>query len=358
MKSALSLFSGAGGMDVGFSRAGFKIVFANEIDADACQTYRRSLGGEMHEGDLRDFIPTLHRHQGVDLLFGGPPCQGFSVAGRMDPHDARSDLLFSFFDAVDTVRPLAFVCENVKALAILSRWENVRLKMHQRVSRDYDVSLHILNAADFGVPQARERMFFVGVHKEAGIGQTNLNQRLKICLNAARRSSQPVGEIVRSLGPAGSSRNARVCNAKIFYARNPILRQSPYAGMLFNGAGRPTRSGGVCLTLPASMGGNKTPIVDEAEIFSGAPSYIEKYHQSLMNGAPSRKGEAPSFLRRLTVDEAIAIQTFPSSHAFSGSQSSIYKQVGNAVPCDLAEVVAKAIRCVIFEQDKTVSVAA
>lgn len=358
MRSALSLFSGAGGMDVGFMRAGFKVVFANEIDSDASQTYRNNLGDEMHEGDLRDFMPTLHCHRGVDLLFGGPPCQGFSVAGRMDPDDARSDLLFSFFDAVDAIRPLAFVCENVKALAVLTRWENVRQKMQGRVSRDYDVSLKVLNAADFGVPQARERMFFVGVRKEVGIGQENLDRRLRMGLDAAIRSARSVGEIVRSLGPAGSPKNTRVCNARIFYALNPILRQSPYAGMLFNGAGRPTRSAGVCLTLPASMGGNKTPIVDEAEIFACAPSYVEEYHRSLTNGAPSKRGEAPGFLRRLTIDEAIAIQTFPKDYSFAGSNSSIYKQIGNAVPCDLAETVAKVVRNIAFEPAEDASLAA
>ena len=166
MTSALSLFAGAGGMDVGFERAGFKVVFANEIDRDACQTYRLNLGGELHQGDLRDFIPTLSRLRGVDLLFGGPPCQGFSVAGRMDPSDERSQLLFSFFHVLDVVAPRAFVCENVKALAELSRWEDVRREMRRRVSDDYEVSLHVLNAADFGVPQARERMFFVGVRKD------------------------------------------------------------------------------------------------------------------------------------------------------------------------------------------------
>ncbi|MBN8552191.1 MAG: DNA cytosine methyltransferase [Caulobacterales bacterium] len=351
MTSALSLFAGAGGMDVGFERAGFKVVFANEIDRDACQTYRLNLGGELHQGDLRDFIPTLSRLRGVDLLFGGPPCQGFSVAGRMDPSDERSQLLFSFFHVLDVVAPRAFVCENVKALAELSRWEDVRREMRRRVSDDYEVSLHVLNAADFGVPQARERMFFVGVRKDVSRPSSGLATTIGDRLKEAQRPAPVIGDIVRALGPAGSQGNARTCNARIFFARNPVLRQSPYAGMLFNGAGRPTRANGVCLTLPASMGGNKTPIIDEAEIFGGAGSFVEQYHRDLLAGGCPRSGEAPGFLRRLTIDEAIAVQTFPRTHAFAGSQSSIYKQIGNAVPCDLAEAVATAVRDVAFAGD-------
>ena len=113
--------------------------------------------------------------------------------------------------------------------------------------------------------------------------------------------------------------------------------------MMFNGAGRPLPPKKWATTLPASMGGNKTPIVDEAEIFDGQESYVEAYHQHLMVGGAPRLGDAPKRLRRLTIDECMAIQTFPASYKLAGSRSSQYRQLGNAVPPILAEAVAKVL---------------
>ena len=93
------------------------------------------------------------------------------------------------------------------------------------------------------------------------------------------------------------------------------------------------------------MGGNKTPFIDEEELYNGAESFVEEYHKGLMNGSitPEFK-EAPKRLRRLTVEEAAAIQTFPKDYKFAGARSSMYKQIGNAVPCNLAHQVAKMIK--------------
>ena len=90
---AISLFSGAGGMDVGFRRAGFEILWANDFDKAAVETYRRNLGEHIVHGDVNDYIPQLHQYRGADCLFGGPPCQGFSVAGKMALDDPRSQLV-------------------------------------------------------------------------------------------------------------------------------------------------------------------------------------------------------------------------------------------------------------------------
>lgn len=348
--SAVSLFSGAGGMDVGIKAAGFEVGFANDIDSDACQTYRLNHGAAIVEGDIRDHSARLLAHRGTDLLFGGPPCQGFSVAGKMDPSDARSQLLMSFFDVVDTLQPGAFICENVKALASLNKWSAVRGRMHERTQAQYETTLVVLNASSFGVPQARERMFFVGVHRSRFPATMNLSAELERELCARRTSALTVAEVVTALGRAGSELNQRVCNAKITYAKNPVLRRSPYAGMLFNGAGRPLAPTGVSSTLAASMGGNKTPIVDEAEIFDGVPSFVKSYHSELLKGRPPRQGEAPERLRRLTVDECLALQTFPSDYQLFGRQSSVYRQLGNAVPCGLAEAVARSVRSLMGEE--------
>src|SRR3989344_5062499 len=164
-RKSISLFTGAGGMDVGFSRAGFDVVWANEINNDACETYRLNHAGHIECGDIRNFIDKLGSHKDIDLVFGGPPCQGFSVAGKMDPNDERSQLIFSFMDVVEKVKPKAFVLENVKALAVLDKWAPVRNSLFERArALGYDfVELVLLNATEYGVPQKRERMFFIGI---------------------------------------------------------------------------------------------------------------------------------------------------------------------------------------------------
>lgn len=343
--SAVSLFSGAGGMDVGFSDAGFDIEFANDIDKAACMTYDLNHKSKCLWGDLRDHEDTLSKFKGADLVFGGPPCQGFSVAGKMDPMDERSELIWSFFDKVDLLRPTAFVCENVKALAVNNRWRLIRDGLINKASRlGYTTSLVILNASEFGVPQARERMFIVGVKKtRKEVDLDAFKAALESSLELKKNSPCTVADIIRKLGPAGNEKNNRTCSAIITYAKNPVLRRSPYAGMLFNGAGRPINSSGVALTLPASMGGNKTPIIDENEIFKEKPSYVVRYHEKLIRGNKPKIGLAPSYLRRITIDEALALQTFPTSYHMAGSQSAMYRQIGNAVPCHLAEVVGQCI---------------
>ncbi|MGR9241363.1 DNA cytosine methyltransferase [Rhizobium leguminosarum] len=352
-RRAISLFSGAGGMDIGFARAGFQTLLACELDKDACETFNANLHAVGHLGnriqptsivdlDLQN-LPT-----DVDVVFGGPPCQGFSVAGKMDPNDERSKLIHSFFDVVDAARPRGFVCENVKNLAVSARWADVRNQVFGRSNKEYHTALIILNATDFGVPQMRERMFLVGIRKDlyGGTDQTLQNQ-LKRALAASHKSAPTIAEVVKSLGRAGTKTNPHTCTAKISFAKAPVMRKSPYAGMLFNGAGRPLSAKGWATTLPASMGGNKTPIVDEREIFDGFDSFVQQYHRELVEGANSKTGQAPSNLRRLTINECMAIQTFPVGYQFRGSKSAIYRQLGNAVPCDLAEAVARAFNTVL-----------
>ena len=346
--TAISLFSGAGGMDVGVIRAGYRVILANDIDHDACETYKLNHGPVIVEGSILNLIPMLNRMEGVDLVFGGPPCQGFSVAGKMNPDDPRSALIRSFFDVVDTVRPKAFICENVKALAVLGKWEEIRKQLLERANKNYRAALIVLNASDFGVPQNRERMFIVGIRNDVySKSRAEFSAEFSDAVGKLKKKPLTVADVVRSLGRAGSSSNARTCNAKITFAKAPVMRASPYAGMLFNGAGRPLPSDGVAATLAASMGGNKTPIVDEEAIFSGSPEFVVGYHQRLSNGSKSAKGEAPSRLRRLTVDECLAIQTFPADYKLSGSRSAMYRQIGNAVPCELAHAVTRALKQII-----------
>lgn len=337
---AVSLFSGAGGMDVGVTNAGFNIIAANELDPYACRTYKANHPDSlMIEGDINTHIDKITQFKKIDLVFGGPPCQGFSVAGKMDPDDSRSQLVFSFCEVIEKVLPLSFIMENVKSLGTLDKFENIRNKFISRLNEaGYSITMVILNAKDFGVPQSRERVFFIGVKK--GYPQIRESSFQKF-----KSPSVSLRDAIIHLNRAGTETNPNITKAKITLAVNPVLRKSPYAGMLFNGQGRPLNPDAWCSTLPASMGGNRTPIIDEDHLYDNKPSWIEKYHQKILqNDVCAEYKDVPARLRRLTIDEAAIIQSFPTTYKFIGPSSKVFSQIGNAVPCKLAQVVASVVK--------------
>lgn len=342
--TAVSLFTGAGGMDIGFERAGIEVVFANELMCEAAATYNANhASGVMVNDDVNNILDSLSQFQGVDLVFGGPPCQGFSVAGKMNPDDNRSKLIFTFLDVIEKVRPRAFVMENVKALGVLEKWESVRRKYLDRVrTLGYNCVPFILNATEYGVSQKRERVFFIGIRDNS---DPFFEYYMKELLLQQKNKAPIIRVLLQSLGRAGTDKNPDTCSAKITFATHPVMRKSPYAGMYFNGQGRPIDVDRYANTLPASMGGNKTPFVDEDYLYGGASSdWVVDYHKGLMDGtiAPEFK-EAPERLRRITIKEAARIQSFPDNYVFCGNKGTIYTQIGNAVPCKMAEAVAKAV---------------
>lgn len=347
--TAVSLFTGAGGMDIGFESAGINVLCANELNRDACDTYAANHPGvNLIRGDLTQHMDELKKYEGVDLVFGGPPCQGFSVAGKMNPNDERSQLIWRFLDVVEMLRPKAFVMENVKALATLEKWGPVRQRYMQRVSdMGYNCHYRVLNASDYGVPQNRERVIFVGATENYDVSL------LENALNKQHRTAQTLRELFQTLPEIGSAENPHTCTARITLAGSPVMRKSPYAGMIFNGMGRPLNLDGVSATLPASMGGNKTPIIDEELLRNpSAEDWVKEYHGKLWRKEIGAEfGPAPERLRRISIVESAAIQTFPRDYKFCGSKSAIYTQIGNAVPCRLAQAVATAVAEVIFGKE-------
>jgi DNA (cytosine-5)-methyltransferase 1 len=348
----VSLYSGCGGLDLGFARAGMRPVWANDAAAWAVETYNRISkvedpqwqaaarlfeGHSAIAGDVR--VAGRDLAEGMaDLVIGGPPCQGFSVAGRMDPDDPRSRHVFNFLDVVALVRPRAFVMENVAALARNRRWSDVIAQLAASAGQDYDVRLVVLNASHWGVPQARERMFLVGLPRGTG----------GLVMPGAPTAGSPpsVGDVLRALPAAGQPGNASVCTARITMAKAPVLRLSPFAGMLFNGQGRPIDLNRPAPTLPATMGGNRTPIIDLDQLEHGRVPWVVGYHHRLMRERMPPLSELPpdARLRRVTVEEAAAIQTFPADMQWCGPQTARFRQVGNAVPPVLAWHVAQAVR--------------
>lgn len=327
-------------MDHGFIRAGIQPIWANDIDPSAVATYNANIDpSHAVAGDIRDPNIGLPGLGAADLVIGGPPCQGFSVAGNMDPNDPRSKHVWDFLGVVARVKPRAFVMENVKALAANRRWSRLLAELRREATDlGYQVELFILNASHFGVPQARERMFLIGVDQDA--------ERVSIA-TSTKGAAPTVRQAFASLPRYGQPGNDTSCTAKVTPAKNPVLRRSPYAGMLFNGQGRPLNPEAPALTLPASMGGNRTPIIDQHHLDGEADSWVVSYHRSLWAGGQPVT-EAPGHLRRITIEEATAIQTFPQGMVWKGRQSAQFRQIGNAVPPQLAYHVAKAVRSALL----------
>lgn len=331
--TVVSLYAGAGGLDQGFVEADFDLLWAIDSDSNAVETYRANIGEHIVHGELPDDGPP--DDLAPDLVIGGPPCQGFSVIGRMNPDDPRSKHVHCFMDVVEQLEPRAFCMENVKALARSDRWEQVRKALVQRAKElEYQVELMVLRASDYGVPQARERMFLIGVRGGS-----------PLCPVPTTKGDPPtVRETLASLPQLGEPGNSTTTTAVVVPARKPVMRPSAHRGsLLFNGSGRPLHLDGPAKTLPASMGGNATPIVDQDELENGAEPWVVGYHQRLLKGGRPNK-RAPRRMRRITLEEAAALQSFPRSWRWKGPRGGMYRQVGNAVPPALSERIALSLK--------------
>ncbi|MGO9657088.1 MAG: DNA cytosine methyltransferase [Acidimicrobiales bacterium] len=320
---AVDLFCGAGGLSLGLRAAGVEVVAGVERDDDALATWSAAhpraaaVGGDVNEVDWRRF-------DGVTLVVGGPPCQPWSVGGLRRGEDDERDGWPAFLTALQVLQPRAFLAENVAGLtegAMRPRWRRL---VQELSAAGYRVSAKVLNAADYGVPQKRRRCLVVGFRDREpfvfpaptyGPGRPH-----------PWRSAG--GVLVPE--PRGDPNRAVVT-----YAARPDIRKDPYAGHVFNGGGRPINLEAPAPTLLASMGGNKTPWLDTASV-------VPAYHAHLLAGGQPRSGPVPG-ARRITVEEAASLQTFPPAVRFAGTRSSRYRQVGNAVPPLLAAVLGRAL---------------
>ncbi len=312
--TAVDLFCGAGGLSQGLHAAGFETVGAVEIGRDACATYRSAFPTtELFQTDIRDVDG--RRWFGVDLVAGGPPCQPFSTGGLQRGREDGRDFLPVFVRVVSAVQPRAFLMENVPGLAGFGDYLHATLAP---LVGPYRISgPHIINAADYGVPQSRRRMIIVGCRDDQDF-------RVPAPKPADRI---PAGEVLKYdlFGEPNLS--------KVIYCKRPDLRPNPYHGQLFNGGGRPIDLAVPAPTILASAGGNKTHFLD-------CGGHVPAYHRHLRAGGAPRIGDLPG-ARRLTVAESAALQTFPRGFEFVGSRSSQYSQIGNAVPPRLAEILGQ-----------------
>jgi DNA (cytosine-5)-methyltransferase 1 len=302
---AISLFAGAGGMDYGFQRAGFDIVWANDIWEDAVESYRLNLGDHICCKNIKDI--DAHDIPDADVLIGGFPCQGFSVANRNRfAEDERNALYLQLLRVLKAKQPKFFVGENVKGIKSLDGGRVFDMILSDFRSAGYSVEHAILNAADYGVPQKRERVFFVGVRNDLGVD-----------LDFPPPCTHAPSEIAAVAG---------------------LL---PWVGM-----------GEALKDIPEPHEGSSLENHDYSRYKLRFNGYLG--HRTIDPAQPAptitargddRGGVVvihhPGNHRRLTARETAIIQSFPPTYRFFGPKTTVYRQVANAVPPRLAQVIAE-----------------
>lgn len=295
--TAISLFAGAGGLDMGFERAGFRTIWANDFEPDACKTHENWSTAKVVCGDIAKIdaseIPD------ADIMLGGFPCQGFSLSGPRKIDDSRNVLYKHYVRIVKAKKPLMFVGENVKGLLTMGNGSIIDAIIAEFSKCGYDVYYKLLNAKDYEVPEYRERVIIVGFRKDLGIKNFEYPK--------PRNFHISMKEALKNI-PAPTP--DEVCNA-------------PYSSRYMS-RNRKRDWDDVSYTIPA--------MAKQVTLWPGSPD-MEKIDKDLWQfGA----GET----RRFSWREAAAIQTFPADLEFYGNLTSKYKQIGNAVPVKLAEIVA------------------
>ena len=322
----ISLFSGCGGLDLGFEKAGFNIPIANEFDKKIWETFKiNHPKTKLIEGDIRD-ISEDDFPRDVDGIIGGPPCQSWSEAGSLRGiEDDRGKLFFEYIRILRKVQPKFFLAENVSGMLADRHSEAVKniLKMFDECG--YDVSLTLVNAADYGVAQLRERVFYIGFRKDLEIkfkfpeGSTKDNDK-KITLRDI------IFDLQESAVPAAprNYHNPEAINnneyfvgdySTIFMSRNRVKAWDEQA-----------------FTVQASG--------RQCQLHPSAPK-MEKIGLNKMRFVPGFESK----YRRMTVREVARIQGFPDDFKFIYDNVDMgYKMIGNAVPVNLAYEIAVAIR--------------
>jgi len=352
----VSLFTGAGGLDIGMERAGFSPRFVSDFDEwciaslKANQDLERKVrrgsdtrfleNAEINHADICDLSGKTIRNRirrRIDCVYGGPPCQTFSSCGQMGSiSDPRGLLIFEFCRFIEEARPRTFLLENVRGLVTArcngGKPGGVLLQLIKRFeSAGYGVAVHLLNSADFGSYQRRVRCFVVGVDSGTPpASPTPTHERTsssESLFGSRSRSWRTLGEFLNEHSDLDESNWTR-----------PSLTLAQQLDGIPNGSGLKS-SGIVESTRPGGHWGYRqgTFIADPelpARTVTGSSSqdWIR-----LKDGS----------LRRITLAEAAKLQGFPEGWIFKGPKSSRYKQVGNAVPVILGEVMGRAIRGVL-----------
>lgn len=389
--TVVSLFSGAGGFDLGFKRAGFEIIFANDNFKQAVETYRKNLGNHIVEKDIRE-LKSSEIPDNPDVIIGGFPCQGFSVANtKRSMEDKRNFLYKEMLRIIKDKKPKMFVAENVKGILSMEKGKVIEMIKKDFEDLGYYVETKLLNTAEYGVPQQRERVIIIGnrLRNEVNYPQpTHYIDKPRGGLNPAVTVEEVIGylkdircqdePITLENGKIIYQHQARTNVADTFFARKYEVDQAEICDYL-----REWRKKKNITTkeIDKKLGYNHTaahwfrkdkwgsiPTVEDWIQLKKILEFDGKYDKQITTLVEKpvvfeqslriTKWDKPSATitatnpeihinkkRRLSVRECAIIQTFPDDFIFEGkSLGMMYKQIGNAVPVKFAYEIAKCVK--------------
>jgi len=398
----VSLFSGCGGLDLGFINAGFEVVWANDFFPDAVETYKKNIGDHIVLGDITK-IPSSDIPDDFDILLGGFPCQGFSIANKNRSMDDERNFLYrEMLRIVKDKKPSFFLAENVKGLLSMHDGKIVEMIVKDFKKLGYNVDYKIVNSADYGVPQQRERILIMG-------NRLGVKNEFPKPTHKSNLKSNQVTLVENKLKPHITVKDATEHLADLWITSNPIIKDGKniYNHIArtnvqdkFWGRKHKVSQHDVCDYL--KFWRNKKEIstkkVDEhfgykytaghwfrKDNNSGSIPNVDdwwklkkllgfdnkfdkrvtelelkeiKFEQSLRINNWDRPSDTitatgpeihPNKKRRMSVRECAIIQSFPDNFKFEGSLGSMYKQIGNAVPVLLGEKVATTIKKIMVQ---------
>ncbi|MEQ2846468.1 DNA cytosine methyltransferase [Bilophila wadsworthia] len=300
----VSLFSGAGGLDLGFIQAGHEVIWANDLYKDAVETYKYNIGNHILYKNIMDVdsedIPEC------DVVIGGFPCQGFSVANiKRNALDERNALYKELVRVINAKKPMFFVAENVKGLMSFCKGQVFKMILNDFTGLGYRVASKLLNAADFGVPQKRERVVFVGVRNDVDFEYEFPQQTHSE--NGLIPNTLPwvsIGQAFRGLPDPDLPHS--------LYNHEYSKYKLTFNGYLGHRLIDPDKPAPTVTARGDDRGG-----------------VVVLHH--------------PSNQRRMSCRELAIVQGFPLNYRFLGTKSSVYRQIANAVPPMLGEMVARKL---------------
>lgn len=319
----ISLFSGAGGLDLGFQKAGFEIVAANEFDKTIWETYEKNHKSKLIKGDICEIPSDVFPN--CDGIIGGPPCQSWSEAGALKGiDDPRGQLFYEYIRILKDKKPKFFLAENVKGMMAKRHTDAVENIVSQFENAGYDVFIHLLNASDYGVPQDRKRVFYVGFRKDLKV-EFNVPPKkydnkvtLKDSIYDLKDNAVPALEKNKT--------NGNNCN---------FLNHEYFVGSF----------------SPMFMSRNRVRDWDEQAFTvqaSGRQCQLHPQAPKMIKVEKNKQIFKPGFedlYRRLSVRECARVQGFPDDFKFYyNNLNDAYKMIGNAVPVNLAYEMAKSIK--------------
>lgn len=354
--TAVSLYAGAGGIDYGFEAAGYETRVAVEMDEDCCETLRANgdfpvICGDIHDTTSEEILEKASLDVGeASVLHGGPPCQPFSKSGywkggdsqRLD--DSRATTLHAYMRCVRDLLPEVFLLENVSGINYSGKEEGFRLlqDMTRRINReegtDYTISWEVLNTADYGVPQARKRFFLVA-HRDGGQfefpdpthAEDSSDDRQKSMFDGDLEPYVTAWEAIGEVEPDEDE------SLEIGGKWADLVPSIPEGE---NYQWHTERKGGMPL-----FGWRRRYWSFLLKLAKDRPSW------TIQAQPGSSIGPFHWESRRLSVEEMARLQTFPPNLTYVGGRTSVQKQLGNAVPSLMAEILARAIAEQFFEAE-------